>query len=550
MRRGTLPRQMGFPVYREYVHFWGFPMISRPRPNPLVLCILDGWGERPKADDNAITAAHTPAWHRLLACWPHAHLQASEHYVGLPDGQMGNSEVGHTNLGAGRLVRQDLPRIDAAIAADQVAVMPALRAFIGKLKESRGTAHLMGLLSPGGVHSHQHQIAALARILAEGGLPVAVHAFLDGRDTPPKAAMSYLKKFQQDVTGLERLRIVTLCGRYFAMDRDKRWDRVEKAYRVIVEAAGDSAKDPLQTIATAYARGETDEFVRPTAIADYRGMEDGDGVLIANFRADRVRELATALLDPEFADFRRAKRVEFSAALGLVEYSTELSRFLGTLFPPEDLADTFGEVVSRAGLTQLRIAETEKYPHVTFFFNGGRETVFPGEERILVPSPKVATYDQQPEMSAPEVTDKVVEAITAHRFDVIVLNYANADMVGHTGRLDAAVKAAETVDTCLGRLSEAVERARGTLVITADHGNAEMMRDAETGEPHTAHTLNPVPFIVVNPPATVRHLDDGRLSDVAPTLLDILGLPKPSAMTGHSLIVGEIAGAAEHVAAG
>jgi 2,3-bisphosphoglycerate-independent phosphoglycerate mutase len=525
-------------------------MISRSRPNPLVLCILDGWGERPKADDNAITVAHTPVWQRLLARWPHAHLQASEHYVGLPDGQMGNSEVGHTNLGAGRLVLQDLPRIDAAIAAGQVAVMPALRDFISKLKESRGTAHLMGLLSPGGVHSHQHQIAALARILAEGGLPVAVHAFLDGRDTPPKAAVSYLKKFQRDVAGLERLRIVTLCGRYFAMDRDKRWDRVEKAYRVIVEAAGDSAKDPLQTIATAYARGETDEFVRPTAIADYRGMEDGDGVLIANFRADRVRELATALLDPEFADFTRAKWVAFSAVLGLVEYSTELNRFLGTLFPPEDLADTFGEVVSRAGLTQLRIAETEKYPHVTFFFNGGRETVFPGEERILVPSPKVATYDQQPEMSAPEVTDKVVEAITAHRFDVIVLNYANADMVGHTGRLDAAVKAAETVDTCLGRLSEAVERARGTLVITADHGNAEMMRDAETGEPHTAHTLNPVPFIVVNPPASVRHLDDGRLSDVAPTLLDILGLPKPSAMTGHSLIAGEIAAAAEHVAAG
>ena len=525
-------------------------MISRSRPNPLVLCILDGWGERPKADDNAITVAHTPVWHRLLARWPHAHLQASEHYVGLPDGQMGNSEVGHTNLGAGRLVLQDLPRIDAAIAADQLAAMPALRAFIGKLRESRGTAHLMGLLSPGGVHSHQRQIAVLARILSEAGLPVAVHAFLDGRDTPPKAAMSYLKKFQQDVTGLERLRIATLCGRYFAMDRDKRWDRVEKAYRVIVEAAGDRSEDPVQAMATAYARGETDEFVRPTAIADYRGMEDGDGVLIANFRADRVRELATALLDPDFAEFTRTRRVVFAAALGLVEYSTELSRFLGTLFPPEGLGDTFGEVVSKAGLTQLRIAETEKYAHVTFFFNGGRETVFPGEERILVPSPKVATYDQQPEMSAPEVTDEVVAAIAAHRFDVIVLNYANTDMVGHTGRLDAAVKAVETVDTCLGRLSEAVERARGTLVITADHGNAEMMRDAETGEPHTAHTLNPVPFIVVNPPATIRHLDDGRLSDVAPTLLDILGLPKPSAMTGHSLIAGEIAAAAEHVAAG
>jgi len=511
-------------------------MISRSRPGPLVLCILDGWGEREKADDNAITAARTPVWQRLLARWPHAHLQASEHYVGLPDGQMGNSEVGHTNLGAGRLVLQDLPRIDAAITAGHLAAMPALQDFIGRLKESRGTAHLIGLLSPGGVHSHQRQITALARILSEGGLPVAVHAFLDGRDTPPKAAASYLKKSQQDVFRLGRLRIATLCGRYFAMDRDKRWDRVERAFRVIVEAVGDRAEDPVQALEAAYGRGETDEFVLPTTIADYGGMEDGDGLLIANFRADRVRELATALLDPDFTGFRREKRVAFASALGLVEYSTELNRFLRTLFPPEELADTFGEVISRAGLTQLRIAETEKYAHVTFFFNGGRETVFPGEERVLVPSPKVATYDQQPEMSAPEVTDKVVEAILARRFDVIVLNYANTDMVGHTGRLDAAVKAVETVDACLGRLSEAVERVDGTLVITADHGNAEMMRDAETGEPHTAHTLNPVPFVLVNPPAVLRSLDDGRLSDVAPTLLDILGLPKPSAMTGHSLI--------------
>ena len=511
-------------------------MISRARPDPLVLCILDGWGERPQADDNAIAAARTPVWHRLLARWPHAHLQASEHYVGLPDGQMGNSEVGHTNLGAGRLVLQDLPRIDAAIAGGKLAAMPALRDFVGRLKESRGTAHLMGLLSPGGVHSHQHQIAALAHILAETGLPVAVHAFLDGRDTPPKAAASYLQKFRQDVAGLERLRLATLCGRYFAMDRDKRWDRVEKAYRLIVGADGDRAEDPVQAIEAAYGRGETDEFVRPTVVADYRGMRDGDGLLIANFRADRVRELTAALLDPDFAGFARSRRVAFASALGLVEYSTELNRFLGTLFPPQDLSDTFGEVVSQAGLTQLRIAETEKYAHVTFFFNGGRETVFPGEERILVPSPKVATYDQQPEMSAPEVTDKVVEAIAAHRFDVIVLNYANTDMVGHTGRLDAAVEAVETVDTCLGRLSEAVERSGGTLVITADHGNAEMMRDAETGEPHTAHTLNPVPFVVVNPRRAIGRLEDGRLADAAPTLLDILGLAKPSAMTGHSLI--------------
>jgi 2,3-bisphosphoglycerate-independent phosphoglycerate mutase len=519
-------------------------MISRSRPDPLVLCILDGWGERPNADDNAIAVARAPVWHRLLARWPHAHLQASEHYVGLPDGQMGNSEVGHTNLGAGRLVLQDLPRIDAAIASGQLATMPALHEFIGKLKGSRGTAHLMGLLSPGGVHSHQHQIAALARILAEAGVPVVVHAFLDGRDTPPKAAASYLEKFDRDLAGLDRVRVATLCGRYYAMDRDQRWDRVEKAYRLIVQSAGESAENPGQGIAAAYARGETDEFVRPTAIAGYPGMQDGDAVLLANFRADRVREIAAALLDPDFSGFARDRRVALAAALGLVEYSTELNRFLGTLFPPEDLRDTFGEVVSRAGLRQLRIAETEKYAHVTFFFNGGREAVFAGEERILVPSPKVATYDQQPEMSAREVTDRVVEAIRSRRFDVIVLNYANADMVGHTGRLDAAVKAVETVDACLGRLSESVEQAGGTLVITADHGNAEMMRDPETDEPHTAHTLNPVPFVVVNPPRPIQHLADGRLSDVAPTLLDLLGLPQPAVMTGHSLIAAMVENAA------
>jgi 2,3-bisphosphoglycerate-independent phosphoglycerate mutase len=501
-----------------------------------VLCILDGWGERPKADDNAIETAHAPNWHRLIARWPHAQLQASEHYVGLPDGQMGNSEVGHTNIGAGRVVYQDLPRIDAAIAEGRVAAMPALRDFIGKLAESRGTAHLLGLISPGGVHSHQRQIAALARVVAEAGVPVAVHAFLDGRDTPPKSAVSYLKDFQSEVVGVHDVCLATICGRYYAMDRDKRWDRVERAYRAIVSAAGRQADDPGQAIEAAYARGESDEFVEPTAIGGYGGMRDGDGLLIANFRADRIREIAAALLDPDFSGFMRDKRVGFGTALGLVEYSTELNRFLGTLFPPEDLSDSFGEVVSRAGLTQLRIAETEKYAHVTFFFNGGRETVFPGEERILVPSPKVATYDLQPEMSAPEVTDKVVEAIGSGRFDVIVLNYANTDMVGHTGRIDAAVKAVETVDACIGRLSEAVEQAGGTLVITADHGNAEMMRDPETGEPHTAHTLNPVPFVVVNPPAQIRKVENGRLSDIAPTLLDIIGLPKPAAMTGRSLI--------------
>ena len=511
-------------------------MNSRSRPRPVVLCILDGWGERGKADDNAIETARAPNWHRLISHWPHAHLQASEHSVGLPDGQMGNSEVGHTNIGAGRIVLQDLPRVDAAIAEGELAGMPALRDFIGKLKESRGTAHLMGLMSPGGVHSHQHHIAALAGILAEGEVPVAVHAFLDGRDTPPKSAAFFMKQFREEVSGLRDMRVATVCGRYYAMDRDKRWERVERAYRTVASGIGQSADDPVQAIEAAYARGETDEFVEPAVITGYQGMRDGDGLLIANFRADRVREIAAALLDPDFSGFAREETITFAAALGLVEYSTELNRFLGVLFPPDDLKDTFGELVSRAGLKQLRLAETEKYAHVTFFFNGGRETVFPGEERILVPSPKVATYDQQPEMSAPEVTDKVVAAIQTGRFDVIVLNYANTDMVGHTGRMGAAIKAVETVDSCLGRLSEAVEAAGGTLVITADHGNAEMMRDPETGEPHTAHTLNPVPLVVVNPPGAIRHLEDGRLSDVAPTLLDILGLPKPPVMTGHSLI--------------
>ncbi len=509
------------------------------RPKPLVLCILDGWGDRPKADDNAIAAAETPNWHKLVARWPHAHLQASEHYVGLPDGQMGNSEVGHTNLGAGRLVLQDLPRIDAAIASGELAALPALHDFARDLKDRRGTAHLAGLMSPGGVHSHQRQIAAIARILATAGIDVAVHAFLDGRDTPPKSAAGYLERFGADTAGHARVRIATICGRYYAMDRDRRWDRVEKAYRTLTAGAGEQAADAAAAVAAAYARGETDEFVLPTAVGGYRGMRDGDGLALVNFRADRVREIATALLDPDFSDFSRQKRIAFAAAIGLTEYSTELNPLLATLFPPEDLGDTFGEVVSSAGLGQLRIAETEKYAHVTFFFNGGRETVFPGEKRLLVPSPKVATYDRQPEMSALEVTGEVVAAIRAGAFDVIVLNYANADMVGHTGDIAAAIKAVETVDTCLGRLSQAVEAAGGTLVITADHGNAEMMRDPETGEPHTAHTLNPVPLIVVNPPAPIAHLADGRLSDVAPTLLDLLGLRQPAAMTGRSLIAAQ-----------
>ena len=533
-------------LYTRKNRLTGGPMPQRfHRPKPLVLCILDGWGERRDGADNAIESAKTPNWHGFLKRWPHGQLEASEHYVGLPDGQMGNSEVGHTNLGAGRLVLQDLPRIDAAIASGEIKRLPALREFIAKLKQSGGTAHLIGLLSPGGVHSHQHQLAALARILAGAGIRIAVHSFLDGRDTPPKAAIGYLKTFAEEVAGSGDIAVASVCGRYYAMDRDKRWDRVEAAYRLLAEGEGEHAADPKAAVEAAYGRGETDEFVAPTAIAGYSGMQDGDGLLIGNFRADRVREIAAALLDPDFSGFERPRQPHFAAALGLVEYSTELNRFLSTLFPPQDLADTFGEVVAKAGLKQLRIAETEKYAHVTFFFNGGRETVFPGEERILVPSPKVKTYDLKPEMSAFEVTDKVVEAIASGRFDVVVINYANADMVGHTGRLDAARAAVEAVDSCLGRLAHAVEEAGGTLVITADHGNAEMMRDPETGEPHTAHTLNPVPLIFINPPFAIARVAQGRLADVAPTLLELLGLPKPKAMTGRPLIE-----AAERRAAG
>jgi 2,3-bisphosphoglycerate-independent phosphoglycerate mutase len=518
------------------------------RPRPVVLCILDGWGERPAKDraaDNAIDRARTPVWHEMMRRWPHAQLDASEHYVGLPDGQMGNSEVGHTNLGAGRVVMQDLPRIDRAIADGTLAGLPALREFVAKVKESGGTVHVMGLMSPGGVHSHQHQIAALAGIVADSGVPVAVHAFLDGRDTPPKSAIGYVKQFEADVAGHGNVRIATIAGRYYAMDRDKRWDRALRAYRMLTAGDGEHAADALGAVEAAYARGETDEFVLPTAIGDYRGMHDGDGVLFANFRADRIREIAGALVDPDFSGFVRDRRIAFAAALGLTEYSEELNRFLGVLFAPDDLSGTLGEIVSDAGMKQLRIAETEKYAHVTFFFNGGRESVFPGEERILVPSPKVATYDLQPEMSAPLVTDKVVEAIGSGRFDVVVINYANTDMVGHTGDIAAAIKAVEAVDACLGRLAASVEAAGGTLVITADHGNAEMMRDPVTGEPHTAHTLNPVPLIIVNPPGAVLRVDNGRLADVAPTLLDILGVPKPAAMTGHSLIVSDERRAAE-----
>jgi 2,3-bisphosphoglycerate-independent phosphoglycerate mutase len=507
------------------------------RPRPVVLCILDGWGERTDSDHNAIRLAHTPAWDGFLRDCPHGVIDASELHVGLPRGQMGNSEVGHMNIGAGRVVMQDLPRIDAAIAQGEIGSNPAMTEFIARLKASGGTCHLLGLLSPGGVHSHQDHMAALARITAEAGVPVAVHGFLDGRDTPPASARSFVAQFEAVIGGSPGVRIATLGGRYYGMDRDRRWERVALAYDALVEAKGERAPAADAAISAAYGRGETDEFVRPTVVGGYGGMRDGDGLLMANFRADRARQMLGALLDPAFDGFARPRTVRFAAALGMSEYSTALNAFLSTLFPAERLTHVLGAVVAEAGLTQLRIAETEKYAHVTFFLNGGEETLFPGEERILVPSPKVATYDLKPEMSAIEVTDKLVAAIDSDRFDLIVVNYANTDMVGHTGNLKAAIKAVETVDACLGRVRDALAARGGAMLLTADHGNAETMQDPDSGEPHTAHTLNRVPVLLVNGAANVARLRDGRLADIAPTVLALLGLRQPAEMTGHSLIL-------------
>lgn len=518
-------------------------MVDQPnKPGPVVLCILDGWGERSERADNAIALARTPNWDAMIADCPHARLDASEDHVGLPSGQMGNSEVGHMNLGAGRVVLQNLPRIDAALADGSLAQSPALLAFLAAVKSRGGDVHLMGLMSPGGVHSHQDQIAKLANIVIDVGLTVIVHAFLDGRDTPPSSALEYLKAFE---AAAPRARIGTVVGRYFALDRDMRWDRVSKAYDLMVSGAGEAAADCVAAVQAAYDRGETDEFVLPTAIDGYAGMANGDGLLMANFRADRAREILGALVEPDFGGFERSKVVDFAAAAGVTSYSEALDAHFEPLFPSIGLDNVLGAVVSEAGLTQLRIAETEKYAHVTFFFNGGVEAEFVGETRILVPSPDVTTYDLQPEMSAPELSGRLTGAIDSGAFDLIIVNFANTDMVGHTGDLAAATRAVEAVDDCLGRVRHAIMMSGGAMIITADHGNAELMMDARTGQAHTAHTMNPVPVILVAGQHKGSALMDGKLADIAPTLLTLLELPKAKEMTGRSLIVPSLTGKAE-----
>ena len=508
-------------------------MARKTSHRPVVLCVLDGWGHRTETEHNAIALAETPVWDRLTAERPWGLLATAGEAVGLPEGQMGNSEVGHTTIGAGRVVLQDLPRIDAAVADGSLVRNPALLSLIQRLLESGGRCHLMGLVSPGGVHSHQNHIAELARIVGEAGVPVAIHAFLDGRDVPPRSASDDLPRFEATLSDCANARIATVAGRYYAMDRDRRWERTARAYEALVAAQGPTAARAAEAVAASYANDIGDEFVEPAVVAGCEGMADGDGLIMANFRADRARQIVTALLDPDFDGFARTRRVRFAAACGMCSYSETLDGLMETLFPPLAVTDHLGAVVSRAGLRQLRLAETEKYAHVTFFLNGGEEKEMPGEERVLVPSPRVATYDLKPEMSAAAVTDRAVDAIAGGRFDLIVVNYANTDMVGHSGNLGAAMAAVAAVDRCLGRLTEAVETAGGALLITADHGNAERMRGADGETPHTAHTNGPVPAVLAGAPGVA--LGDGALADVAPTVLDLMGLPAPAAMTGRSL---------------
>ncbi len=508
---------------------------AQAKARPVVLCILDGWGDRAETENNAIALGHTPVWDRLVSECPKARLDASEGDVGLPSGQMGNSEVGHMNLGAGRIVLQDLPRIDAALEDGSFARSENFQAMIARLKQTGGACHVMGLMSPGGVHAHQEHITKVCGLLSDQGIPVRVHAFLDGRDAPPNSALGFINRFSEAITGMTDVDIATVMGRYYALDRDERWDRVVKAYDAIAAGLGNKAADGPAAVAAAYNASQSDEFVEPAVIAGYEGMQDGDGVFMMNYRADRARQILSALADPDFSGFTRSRIVDFSTRLGMIEYSSDLSRFYDAVFPTLDVRNTLGEVVSLRGMRQLRIAETEKYAHVTFFLNGGREDRYDHEDRILVPSPKVATYDLCPEMSALEVTDNLERVISENLYDLIVVNFANGDMVGHTGILDAAIKAAETVDTCLGRLEAAVRKAGGSMLVTADHGNCENMTD-ETGGAHTQHTLNMVPVLLVNAPDGAEGLHDGRLCDVAPTVLGLLGIEPPSEMTGRSLI--------------
>ncbi|PSL21346.1 2,3-bisphosphoglycerate-independent phosphoglycerate mutase [Shimia abyssi] len=502
-------------------------------PKPVVLCILDGWGLSDRTDDNAPFLANTPTYDAMIAGSPNATLVTHGPDVGLPSGQMGNSEVGHTNIGAGRVVAMDLGQIDLAIEDGSFFENGALIDFIATLKSTGGTAHLMGVISDGGVHGHLNHVLAAANAVANAGVPVVLHAITDGRDVAPKSALSYLETLKAELP--EGVRVATVTGRYFAMDRDNRWERVAEAYQAWVFGEGLAASDAHEAVSKAYARSETDEFVAASVIGDYAGAKDGDGFFCLNFRADRAREILAAIGQPDFDAFDVGARPKLAGLLGMVNYSDAHNAYMTTAYPKQEIVNTLGEWVAKKGLRQFHLAETEKYPHVTFFLNGGKEAPEAGEDRYMAASPKVATYDLQPEMSAAEVTEHFVGAIR-EGYDLIVTNYANPDMVGHTGSLEAAMKACVAVDEGLTAVHAALQEAGGAMIVAADHGNCEMMYDPATGGPHTAHTTNPVPVILVNGPegATIK---SGRLADLAPSLLDLMGLDQPEEMTGESLII-------------
>ncbi len=503
---------------------------------PLALIIMDGFGLRKETEGNAIAAAKHPNLDRLWATCPHTQIGASGMDVGLPDGQMGNSEVGHTNMGAGRIVYQELTRITKSIEDGEYLSNPVLLHAMENAKKPGAALHLMGLLSDGGVHSHIHHLFGLIEMAKKMGVEkVYIHCFMDGRDVPPTSGAEYIEELQKELEKTGVGKIATVSGRYYAMDRDNRWERVVKAYDAMVNGEGVKAPDPAAMMRQSYADGVTDEFIVPAVVTEGAEVKSGDSVIFFNFRPDRARELTRTLVDPDFAGFERKKGFFPLTYICMTQYDATMPN-VEVAYAPQSLANTFGEYISKNGLTQLRIAETEKYAHVTFFFNGGVEAPYPGEDRALIPSPKVATYDLQPEMSAYLVTDEVVKRIRSGKYDVIILNYANCDMVGHTGVFEAAVKAVEAVDTCLGRTLAAIEEMGGRAFVTADHGNADMMTDEE-GNPFTAHTTNPVPFIAVGFPEGTKLLPHGgRLADIAPTMLQALGLPQPAEMTGRSML--------------
>ncbi|GAA0858748.1 2,3-bisphosphoglycerate-independent phosphoglycerate mutase [Aliiglaciecola litoralis] len=500
----------------------------------LALLILDGWGHSEETQNNAIANANTPVLDKLTQAYPNTLISGSGLDVGLPPGQMGNSEVGHVNLGAGRVVYQDFTRISKAIEDGQFESNQVLSTAVKKAVDNDKAVHIMGLLSPGGVHSHEDHIVAMIKMAAnQGAKQIYLHCFLDGRDTAPKSAQASLQKVEQVFSDIGVGKIASLIGRYYAMDRDERWERVQTAYELISQGKGEyQAQSAEAGLQESYQRGENDEFVKATVIGDPVTLQDGDSLIFMNFRADRAREITRAFVEPDFAGFQREHQASLSEFVMLTQYADSIDA--PSAYPPEPLINVMGDWLAQHGKTQLRISETEKYAHVTFFYSGGREDEYEGEQRILIPSPKVATYDLQPEMNSKELTDKLVEAIESGKFDAIICNYPNGDMVGHTGVYEAAVKAVEAVDACIGRVIEALAKVGGECLITADHGNAEKMVNLETGQAHTAHTSELVPFIYFGRDATVRQ--GGTLSDVAPTMLHLMGMQQPKEMTGTPIV--------------